>query len=127
VETAARNVEARYGALDVPWGEVHRFRRGEADLPANGFHDPYGVFRMAWFAEADDGRLAVTGGDTYVAAIEFSEPVRAMAVLGYGNSSQPGSPHLADQLQFLARKELRPVWRTREEIEAHLSYRTSFD
>jgi acyl-homoserine-lactone acylase len=50
-----------------------------------------------------------------------------MAVLGYGNSSQPGSPHLADQLQFLARKELRPVWRTREEIEAHLSYRTSFD
>jgi acyl-homoserine-lactone acylase len=68
-----------------------------------------------------------TGGDTYVAAIEFSDPVRAMAVLGYGNSSQPGSPHLSDQLEFLARKELRPVWRTREEIEAHLSLRTTFD
>jgi acyl-homoserine-lactone acylase len=68
-----------------------------------------------------------TGGDTYVAAIEFSDPVRAMAVLGYGNSSQPGSPHLSDQLQFLARKELRPVWRSREEIEAHLSVHTTFD
>jgi acyl-homoserine-lactone acylase len=127
LETASRKVEARYGAFDVPWGEAHRFRRGEVDLPANGFHDPYGVFRGAWFEEAEDGRLMVTGGDTYVAAIEFSDPVRAMAVLGYGNSSQPGSPHLSDQLQFLARKELRPVWRTREEIEAHLSVRTTFD
>jgi acyl-homoserine-lactone acylase len=127
LEAAARSVEARYGRLDVPWGEVHRYRRGDTDLPANGFHDNYGVFRMAWFAEAADGRFAVTGGDTYVAAIEFSDPVRAMAVLGYGNSSQPGSPHLTDQLQFLARKELRPVWRTREEIEEHLSHRTSFD
>jgi acyl-homoserine-lactone acylase len=127
LETASRKVEARYGALDVPWGEVHRFRRGDVDLPANGFTDPYGVFRNAWFAEAEDGRLVATGGDTYVAAIEFSDPVRAMAVLGYGNSSQPGSPHLSDQLEFLARKELRPVWRTREEIEAHLSLRTTFD
>ncbi len=127
LETAAHRVEARYGALDVPWGEVHRFRRGDVDLPANGFHDPWGVFRMAWFAEAEDGHLVVTGGDTYVAAIEFSDPVRAMAVLGYGNSSQPGSPHFTDQLHLLARKELRPVWRTREEIEAHLSSRTSFE
>ncbi len=85
------------------------------------------MFRGAWFAEAEDGRLVVTGGDTYVAAIEFSDPVRAMAVLGYGNSSQPGSPHRSDQLQFLARKELRRVWRTREDIEAHLSFRTTFD
>lgn len=127
LESAARKVDARYGALDVRWGEVHRFRRGDVDLPANGYTDPYGVFRNAWFAEAEDGRLVATGGDTYVAAIEFSDPVRAMAVLGYGNSSQPGSPHLSDQLQFLARKELRPVWRTREEIEAHLSVRTTFD
>jgi acyl-homoserine-lactone acylase len=127
VETAACNVEARYGRLDVPWGEVHRFRRGDVDLPANGFADPYGVFRAAFFAEAEDGRLVANGGDTYVAAIEFSNPVRAMAVLGYGNASQPGSPHITDQLQFLARKELRPVWRTREEIEAHVSHRTSFE
>jgi acyl-homoserine-lactone acylase len=58
--------------------------------------------------------------------IEFSDPVRAMAVMSYGNASQPGSPHRTDQLPLFARKELRPVWRTREEIEAHLSAREVF-
>ena len=36
----------------------------------------------------------------------------------------PGSPHNGDQLKLAARKELRPVWRTRAEIEAHLESRT---
>jgi len=58
-----------------------------------------------------------------VAAIEFSAPLRAQALIGYGNASQPGSPHRTDQLELFARKQLRPVWRTRKEIEAHLEER----
>jgi acyl-homoserine-lactone acylase len=46
-----------------------------------------------------------------------------MALNSYGNATQPGSPHAGDQLQLFARKELRPVWRSRSEIEAHLSSR----
>ena len=42
----------------------------------------------------------------------------------YGNASQPNSPHLGDQLQLAARGELRPAWRTRADIEAHLEMRT---
>ena len=57
-------------------------------------------------------------GGTYVAVVEFSDPVRAMTLIGYGNASQPGSPHASDQLELFSRKQLRPVWRTREEIEA---------
>ncbi len=34
-----------------------------------------------------------------------------------------GSPHRTDQLELLARKELRPVWLTREEITANLEER----
>jgi acyl-homoserine-lactone acylase len=43
----------------------------------------------------------------------------------YGNASQPGSPHVGDQLVLAAKGELRPVWRTREEIEANLELRES--
>jgi acyl-homoserine-lactone acylase len=63
---------------------------------------------------------SAAGGDSFVAAVEFSDPVRARALLAYGNASQPGSPHAGDQLELFARKELRAVWRTREEIEANL-------
>jgi acyl-homoserine-lactone acylase len=55
-----------------------------------------------------------------VALVEFSQPVRAKALLSYGNASQPGSPHRGDQLTLFARKQLRPIWRTRKEIEAQV-------
>ncbi len=39
--------------------------------------------------------------------------------MSYGNSSQPGSPHNGDQLELFSKKEMRPVWRERAEIEAN--------
>jgi hypothetical protein len=41
-------------------------------------------------------------------------------MLSYGNASQQGSKHLADQLPFMMQKRLHPVWRDRTEIETHL-------
>jgi acyl-homoserine-lactone acylase len=125
---AAREVRAEHGSLDVPWGEVHRLRAGDRDLPANGGPGDLGIFRVVGFAPAGEGaaRRAV-GGDSFVAAVEFSDPVRARALLAYGNASQPGSPHAGDQLELFAAKELRPVWRTREEIEEHLERREVLD
>ena len=58
--------------------------------------------------------------------VEFSTPVRAEALLGYGNWSKPGSKHVDDQLPLASKKEMRPVWpvwRARNEIEANLESR----
>jgi len=67
--------------------------------------------------------LASFAGDTYIAAIEFSQPVRAQVLTTYGNASQPNSPHIEDQLPLFARNQMRPAWRDREEIMAHLEAR----
>ncbi|MEG4989633.1 acylase [Microcoleus sp. BR0-C5] len=122
LEATATKVEVTYGALDVAWGEVFRLP-GVANLPANGADGALGVFRSVWFAPRKDNRFQAVAGDSFVAAIEFSNPVKAMALNSYGNASQPGSPHAGDQSELFARKELRPVWRSRSEIEAHLSSR----
>ena len=122
LEATATKVEVTYGALDVAWGEVFRLP-GVANLPANGGDGDLGVFRSVWFAPGKDNRFQAVGGDSFVAAIEFSNPVKARALNSYGNATQPGSPHAGDQLQLFARQELRPVWRSRSEIEAHLSSR----
>lgn len=42
------------------------------------------------------------------------------------NASQPGSPHIGDQLQMFAHKKLRTVWRDRADILAHLQERKIF-
>ena len=123
LEAAALHVEKTYGSLDVPWGQVARLQAGEIDLPANGGSGEFGAFRVVGFQPAKDGRLRAVGGDSYVAAVEFSNPVKARALLSYGNSSQPQSPHRTDQLPYFSRKELRPVWRTRDEIMKHLEHR----
>ena len=123
LETAADAVEKEFGKLDIAWGEIHRLRDQGVDLPANGGSGDLGIFRVTGFDKASDGKFVARSGDGYVAAIEFSKPVRAMALLTYGNSSQPGSSHRTDQLFYYSRKELRAVWRSRSEIEAHLEER----
>ena len=123
LERVASELEAAHGSLDVAWGELHRLRRDALDLPSNGGSGAYGIFRVVSYREDDDGLLRAGSGDSYVAAVEFSTPLRARALIGYGNWSQPGSPHRTDQLELFARKELRPVWRTREEITLHLEER----
>jgi len=126
LETAATTVKLLYGALDVPWGEVARLRYGKADLPASGGPGLFGIFQVIDLAPSTEGRFQQFAGDTYIAAIEFSNPVRAKVLTTYGNATQPGSPHIGDQLPLYVRNELRPVWRTRKEIEAHLESRNVF-
>ncbi|HEY9806650.1 MAG TPA: penicillin acylase family protein, partial [Candidatus Obscuribacterales bacterium] len=123
LETAAAKVEKNYGALDVSWGEVYRFQSGTAELPANGGPAELGVFRTLWFQPTDDHHFRAVGGDSYVAVVEFSNPVRAQVLMTYGNSTQPNSPHNGDQLQLAAQQKLRPAWRSRSEIETHLAQR----
>lgn len=120
LEEASRQAEEAWGTLDIPWGDVYRFRYAGKDLPGNGGPDGPGIFRVVGFAPDTDGRFRAVSGDSYVAAIEFSDPIKARTLLSYGNASQPDSPHRGDQLELLSRQELRPVWRTQAEIRAHL-------
>jgi acyl-homoserine-lactone acylase len=127
LETAATTVKFLYGALDVPWGEMARLRYGKEDLPASGGPGLFGIFRVIDLVPAAQGRFQQIAGDTYIAAIEFSKQVRAKVLLTYGNATQPGNPHVGDQLPLYARNELRSVWRTRKEIEANLESRKVFE
>ncbi|MDQ6718036.1 MAG: penicillin acylase family protein, partial [Gemmatimonadota bacterium] len=126
LDAAAATLEKKYQALDVPWGDVYRFRRDSLDLPGNGGDALLGIFRVIGYAATANNRYRATGGDSFVAAVEFSSPIHAMSLVGYGNASRNGSPHRDDQLPFLSRKQLRPVWMTRAEVDAHTEKRERF-
>ncbi|PSB01752.1 acylase [Merismopedia glauca] len=126
LNNAAMKVEKTYRRLDVPWGEVFRFRYGKVDLPANGGAGRLGIFPVIDFAPAPDNKFQSVGGDSYIAAIEFSNPVKAMVLTAYGNSSQPDSQHMGDGLELFARQQLHPAWRERSEVLAHLEQYQAF-
>jgi acyl-homoserine-lactone acylase len=120
LEEAAEEVEQRFGRMDVPWGEYYRISYNGKDLPANGSDGSVGVVRVAWPGRADDTRMYVGGGDSWVGVIEFADSVRARVLLSYGNATQKDSPHNGDQLELFSRKELRDAWFTEAQLKGHL-------
>jgi len=121
---AARATRSAHGALDVPVGDVYRLRYAGKDLPGNGGPgDPFGIFRVAYYAPDEDGKRRILAGDTYYQVVEFSKPIRAKVLTAYGNATQPGSPHRGDQLELFSREEMREVWRERAVVEGKVKER----
>ncbi len=116
---AAAEATTRYGSLDVPWGEIHRVRRGSVDVPVGGCSGALGCFRVLNFApDPADGKLVANSADAWVLAVEFDDVPRAYSVLAYGESSRPDSPWYADQAEMFARGELKKVAFTAKDVDA---------
>ena len=126
LDKVAGDVEKEYGSLSVKWGDVLRFRRGAADLPGNGAPSQLGAIRTIGVSPFVNGKVEAVSGDTFFAVIEYSAPQRAEVLLNYGNWSKKGSKHIEDQLPLASRKEMRPMWRLRKDIEANLESRKIF-
>ncbi len=142
LDDAAGETEKLYGSMDAPWGKVMRFQingqsdgnvaapRGAAvdgvDLPGNGGYGNLGVFRVVTYGPMIDGIKTPIHGDGFTIAMEFSSPIRAKALVSYGESSQPGSPHHTDQLLLMREKQWRDVWRERADVLKHVEHRDSF-
>lgn len=118
-------MEEAYGALDVPWGEVHRLRRGDIDVPIGGYTGNFGAFRVIGYRRDSDGKMVAAGGDSYVFAVEFSSPIRAYSILAYSQSDDPKSPHHTDQSVLFAKEQWKPMWFSEDDIAKHTerSYR----
>lgn len=127
LEATAEQVKKTYGAIDVKWGDVYRFGSGTGDTPGNGGAGNSGIFRTITYTRKVGDRYFAAHGDTFYCAIEFAKDAqKAQCSTSYGNSSQPASPHLTDQLPLMTAKKLIPVWRDRKDIEAHLEKREKF-
>jgi acyl-homoserine-lactone acylase len=102
----------------VAWGEVHRVRRGDVDVPVGGCSGALGCFRVLNFGTEPDGRRVVNGGDGWVLAVEFGDQPRAYSVLAYGQSPDPASPYHADQAALFAANRMKPVLWSEADIAA---------
>ncbi|MDH3455605.1 MAG: penicillin acylase family protein [Gemmatimonadota bacterium] len=116
-------VRERFGSWEVAWGDVHRVRRGDVDVPVGGCPGWLGCFRTLSFTPDADGALVASRGDAWVLAVEFADPPRARSVLAYGQSGREDSPHFSDQAAVFAQGRLKPVAFTDADIEAQLTRR----
>ncbi|WP_273568227.1 acylase [Maribacter halichondriae] len=127
-EKVIDQLTADFGTWEMPWGEVNRYQRLTGDI-RQPFDDskpsiPIGFASGRWGALAaygaryDNGtkKLYGTRGNSFVAAVEFGEKVKAKSILAGGQSGDPNSPHFDDQIQRYADVNWKDVAFYKEDV-----------
>ncbi|HEY1602364.1 MAG TPA: penicillin acylase family protein [Pirellulales bacterium] len=120
----ARLAKQRWGALNAPWSDFCRIRRGDVELGLVGCGQ--GEERFASFitlrpsfGPVRDERMYSIGGSSYGMVVDFSNGIRAVSCLPFGVSEHPQSKHFADQLPLYAKAGFKPAWFDPDEIRDH--------
>lgn len=123
IKIAAEKHQGTYGSLAVSYGDVYHLEVGNHSYAANGGAGSLGIFRTMNYSPKGNGQFYASHGETYVCATEFGEEITAKALMSYGNATQPGNPHVGDQLKLFSKKQLRKVLLKREDQLQHLEKR----
>jgi acyl-homoserine-lactone acylase len=128
---ASDKLAADFGTWEIPWGDINRFQRLTGDI-MQPFSDagpsiPVGFTSAVWGSLASFGARPYSGtkkwygtsGNSFVAAVEFGEKVRARAVTAGGESGNPASPHFNDEAARYSTGDLREVYFYRSQLEGH--------
>jgi acyl-homoserine-lactone acylase len=129
---ASDKLQADFGSWKTPWGEINRFQRlsGAVDQQYDDSKPslPVGFTSANWGSLASFGmtakqttkRIYGDRGNSFVAAVEFGQRVRAKSILAGGESGDPKSPHFMDQAAMYSRGEFKDVLYYKEDIEKQL-------
>jgi acyl-homoserine-lactone acylase len=129
--TACDRLAADFGSWRTPWGDINRFQRFNDDI-ASRFDDakpsiPVGFTSSRWGSLASFGARPYPNtkkwygntGNSFVAAVEFGDRIRARAVTAGGESGDPASPHFNDQAERYATGNFREVYFYPEQLKGH--------
>jgi len=128
---ASDKLAADFGKWNTPWGDINRFQRVKNTIAPE--FDDAGPSIPVMFASARWGSLASFGaraykntkkwygssGNSFIAAVEFGDQVRARAVTAGGESGQVGAKHFNDQAERYATGNLREVYFYPQQLEGH--------
>ena len=108
VESLSRAVSRLRNAsveLDAPWGDVQFVTRNGMDIPIHGGHADAGVYGHI-SPSLRDGGYRPRSGNSYIQAVTWNDTCPlADTILLSSQSSDPASPHFADQTELYGRKE----------------------
>ena len=129
---ASDKLAADFGSWQTRWGDINRFQRlnGDIEQPFNDGKPstPVGFTSAVWGSLASFGAKPYpgtkkwygTGGNSFVAVVEFGDKVRAKAVSAGGESGHPESRHFDDQGKRYCEGDLRDVYFYRSDLQGHI-------
>ncbi|MEO8803255.1 MAG: penicillin acylase family protein [Rudaea sp.] len=128
---ATDRLQKDFGSWGTAWGEINRFQRINDDIESS-FDDakpsiPVPFVSSRWGSLASFGahrwpgtkRYYGTGGNSFIAAVEFGPRVSARAITAGGESGHPDSPHFNDEAERYTTGNLREVYFWPEQLKRH--------
>lgn len=93
--------------LDAPWGEVQVLERNGVRVPIHGGSGTMGVYGAISANLVESGYVNPRSGNSYIQAVTWddSECPIADVILVPSQSTNPASPHFADQTELYANKQ----------------------
>lgn len=131
LEKAISKLEEDFGQWNTPWGDINRYQRVTNAIQGKFYDElpslPVGFNSSMWGSLAAYGSRAYPNtkrfygnvGNSFVAAVEFGEKVKAKSILAGGQSGNPFSPHFVDQAEMYTKAEFKDVLYYREDVEQH--------
>src|SRR5262249_20713601 len=115
LDPAVRQLERRFGRLDVKYGDVFRVRRagGSKTWPVGGGSVPgLATPRAISFTPGEGGKVYLgRGGQTSTQVAQLSKPPRSWTLVPLGQSDHPQSKHWDDQAEKLfSPGKLKPTY-----------------
>jgi len=121
---ATESLRSSHGRIDVPWGAVHRIRRGDDSWPVAGCRaDGISTLRSVRFSSPDEQGISYASGGQMCTTVVLLEKdgVRSYSATPFGQSNDPRSAHYADQAEKLfSRGRLKPTWYPKSELLKHV-------
>ena len=132
LKSAVDKLARDFGTWQTPWGEINRFQRISPDIRQHFDDDapslPVGFASGRWgalaaygqnYGQGETKRIYGTRGNSFVAAVEFGEKLKAKAITAGGLSNDPNSPHYNDQAAVYVSGKLRDVYFYADDIAAN--------
>jgi acyl-homoserine lactone acylase PvdQ len=126
-----KDLEARYGTWQMPWGDINRFQRISGDI-INKFDDnqpslPVGFVSSTWGMLPSFNSRIFQGtkkrygynGNSFIAAVEFGKKIKAKSLLAGGESGHEDSPHFFDQGEPYTKGRFKDVLFYKEDVMKH--------
>jgi acyl-homoserine-lactone acylase len=128
---ASDSLAKNFGSWKTAWGDVNRFQRLTDDI-VHPFNDaapsiPVGFASARWGSLASFGpwekentkKMYGTGGNSFVAVVDFGDSVHARAITAGGESGDTASKHFDDQALRYSKGDLREVYFYPAQLAGH--------
>jgi acyl-homoserine lactone acylase PvdQ len=129
--TTTRELTAKWGTWQVPWGDNNRFQRLNDNIDSK-YDDnlpslPVGFASSQWgqlpsyagrYFPGTKKRYGVTG-NSFICAVEFGKRIKAKSLLAGGESGNAASGHFTDQALMYTKGRFKEVLFYKEDVMKH--------